>query len=91
MCFEQIVRHLEGALIEVQYAAADISYRMSPTPAATSAAEDEAIFIALIAARRLLQDVLTVSQRRSSRMNEPRRLIRRQATPLDRYNGSAPA
>ena len=62
MCFQQIVQHLEGALIEIQYAAADISYRLSSRPvAARGAAKDRAMLIALFAARRLLQDVLAVS------------------------------
>ncbi|MGD1039120.1 MAG: hypothetical protein ABR878_18600 [Roseiarcus sp.] len=61
MSFRQIVQHLQGALIEVQYAAADISYRLSSSPAAARSAEDEAMLTALFAARRLLQDVLAVS------------------------------
>jgi hypothetical protein len=61
----QVVRHVEGALIEVQYAAADISYQLSSDTA--RADDDEAMFIALVTVRRLLEDVLIVSQRRSSR------------------------
>ena len=91
MCVQQTVQHLEGALIEVHYAAADISYRSSSRPVAARAAKDRAMLIALFAARRLLQDVLTVSLRGSSRKNNPRRLARRQAVQLDRRNGSASA
>lgn len=65
MCLAQLTRHVEGALIEVQYAAADISFLLSSGE--TRADDDEAMLVALVTARHLLQDVLTVSQRRSSR------------------------
>lgn len=91
MCVQQIVQHLEGAVIEVQYAAADISYRLSSRPLAARAAKDRAMLVALFAARRLLQDVLTVSLRRSSRTNGPRGLARLEAIRLDGHRGSAAA
>ena len=91
MRVQQIVQHLEGALIEVQYAAADISYQMSSRAVAARAGKNRAMLMALLAARRLLQDVLSVSLRRSSRRNKPRRLARRRAIQLDRHRGSAPA
>ena len=91
MCFQQIVQHVEGALIDVQYAAADISYHLSSRAVAPRAAKDRAMLVALLSARRLLEDVLTVSLRRSSRKDKPRRLVRRQAIQLDRRRGSAAA
>jgi hypothetical protein len=65
MRLAQVARHVEGALIEVQYAAADISFLLSSSE--TRADDDETMLVALVTARHLLQDVLTVSQGRSSR------------------------
>ena len=66
MSFKQIAEHVEGALIEVEYAAADASYLLSSSPSASRAADGEAMLFALLTARHLLQEALSVSLRRPS-------------------------
>jgi hypothetical protein len=62
MPFKQIARHLEGALIEVRYAAADVSHQLTTTPTAQRPAAGEALLVTLLAIRYLLEDALTATQ-----------------------------
>jgi hypothetical protein len=59
MRFKQIVEHLEGALIEVRYAAADISRQLASPPPAPRPTAGEALLFTLLAIRYLLEDALT--------------------------------
>lgn len=64
MWLRQIVQHLERAFCEVQYAAADIAYQSSSSPAPSEAAENEAMHRDLINASYLLREVLAISLER---------------------------
>jgi hypothetical protein len=59
MPFKQIAQHLEGALIEVRYAAADVSRQLASPPPASRPAVGEALLFTLVAIRYLLEDALT--------------------------------
>jgi hypothetical protein len=65
MGFERIVEHVEGALIEVHYAAADISYQFTFDPT-MSRADHEAMLFAVLTARHLLQEALAISAQQLS-------------------------
>lgn len=62
---QQIVQHLERALIEVEYAAGDISDQLSSCADASCAAKGKAALAALVATKRLLRDLLTISSRQA--------------------------
>jgi hypothetical protein len=66
MYSRQVVEHLEGALIETEYAASDVSHHLSSCVDASYAAKAEAALAALFAAKRLLQEVLATSLRQSA-------------------------
>jgi hypothetical protein len=58
MRFKQIAQHLEGALIEVRYAAADVSQLLEFAPPVPRPAAGEALLFTLLAITRLLEDAL---------------------------------
>jgi len=62
MRLEQIAQHIEGALIEVRYAAADVSHQLKSPPRARCPAGGEALLVALLAIRYLLEDALTAAR-----------------------------
>lgn len=61
MCFQQIAQHLEGALIEVQYAAADVSRLLTTVPPTRRGARDAEVLFTLVAITHLLRDALNLS------------------------------
>jgi len=63
MRFKQIAQHLEGALIEVRYAAADVSDELTSAPPVRRLAAGEALLVTLLAIRYLLEDALTAMHR----------------------------
>jgi hypothetical protein len=62
MGYKRAVAHIEGAFIEVQYAAADVRHYMPSEPAALRTAAEEMLY-ALLTVRGLLKDALAASQR----------------------------
>lgn len=59
MVARKITHHIEGALIEVQYAAADAAQSIAARRAREPRAVGEDLLFTLLAARRLLEDALT--------------------------------
>lgn len=66
MRLKQIAQHLEGALIEVRYAAADVSHQLASPPPAPRPAVGEALLFTLLAIRYLLEDALRTLQNPAS-------------------------
>ena len=73
MCIQQICEHLERAYIEVQYAAAEISYRLSSCATASNAAVGEAMSTERLKVSRHPHAVLAAS-RGGRRANERAKL-----------------